>query len=112
MDRLRRENDEEERRLRETAEACRKREDEIEAKNQSAANIIKEFTNEDLEGLSVEEQMNLMMGIGGFGSTKGKAVKDNKVGAARGAAAKSKARKYRQYMNRKGGFNRPLDKMA
>ena len=52
-----------------------------------------------------------MMGFGGFGTTKGKAVADNQSSAARGAASKNKGRKYRQYMNRKGGFNRPLDKM-
>ena len=56
------------------------------------------------------EMMNLI-GFGGFGSTKGKAVADNQISAARGAASKNKGRKYRQYMNRKGGFNRPLDKM-
>jgi U4/U6.U5 tri-snRNP-associated protein 3 len=66
---------------------------------------------EELEGLSEEEQMQRMLGFSGFGSTKGEAVKDNQTSAARGAAAKNKARKYRQYMNRKGGFNRPLDKM-
>ncbi|KAL7526972.1 hypothetical protein ACHAXR_001736 [Thalassiosira sp. AJA248-18] len=58
-----------------------------------------------------EEQMMQMIGFGGFGTTKGKAVADNQSSAARGAASKNKGRKYRQYMNRKGGFNRPLDKM-
>jgi U4/U6.U5 tri-snRNP-associated protein 3 len=48
---------------------------------------------------------------GGFATTKGQEVEDNRKSAARGVAAKNKARKYRQYMNRKGGFNRPLDKM-
>jgi U4/U6.U5 tri-snRNP-associated protein 3 len=38
-------------------------------------------------------------------------VEDNHSGAAKGAAAVKKARKYRQYMNRKGGFNRPLETM-
>ena len=52
------------------------------------------------------------MGFGGFGTTKGKAVEDNQSSAARGASSKNKGRKYRQYMNRKGGFNRPLDKMT
>jgi U4/U6.U5 tri-snRNP-associated protein 3 len=42
---------------------------------------------------------------------KGKPVEDNHVGAGTGAVSKHKARKYRQYMNRKGGFNRPLDKV-
>jgi len=52
-----------------------------------------------------------MMGFGGFGSTKGKEVASNKNTAARGATSVNKARKYRQYMNRKGGFNRALDKI-
>ena len=56
-------------------------------------------------------QMKRMMGISGFGSSKGTKVEDNHSTSARGAAAKNKARKYRQYMNRKNGFNRPLDQM-
>lgn len=66
---------------------------------------------EELEGLDEEEQMRKLLGIDGFGSTKGEAVDDNQSTAARGGAAKNKARKYRQYMNRKNGFNRPLEKM-
>lgn len=76
-------------------------------KNKNANN------NEDDEELDDEQrQMMEMMGFGGFGTTKGKAVEDNQSSAARGAASKNKGRKYRQYMNRKGGFNRPLDKMT
>lgn len=48
--------------------------------------------------------MAAMMGFGGFGSTKGKKVAGNNVGAIR----KEKKTEYRQYMNRVGGFNRPL----
>ena len=58
-----------------------------------------------------EEQMRKLLGFDGFGSTKGESVEDNQSTAARGGAAKNKARKYRQYMNRKSGFNRPLEKM-
>ena len=65
----------------------------------------------ELEGLDEEEQMQRLLGFSGFASTKGDQVEDNKTTAAKGAATKNKARKYRQYMNRKGGFNRPLDKM-
>lgn len=67
--------------------------------------------DESLEGLDPQEQMKRLMGFGGFESTKGKAVKDNQTGASKGAAAKGKARVYRQYMNRRGGFNRALDTM-
>lgn len=50
------------------------------------------------------DDMAAMMGFGGFGSTKGKKVLGNNVGGAR----KEKKTEYRQYMNRVGGFNRPL----
>ena len=72
---------------------------------------IIEVNQEELEGLDEEEQMRKLMGFDGFGSTKGESVEDNQSTAARGGAAKNKARKYRQYMNRKSGFNRPLEKM-
>lgn len=62
-----------------------------------------------LAHLTEEEQMQALMGFGGFDSTKGKAVEDNVKGAAVGALRKEKKRKYRQYMNRRGGFNRPLE---
>jgi U4/U6.U5 tri-snRNP-associated protein 3 len=48
--------------------------------------------------------MQAMMGFGGFDSTKGKKVIGNKAGGAH----KDKKLEYRQYMNRQGGFNRPL----
>lgn len=48
--------------------------------------------------------MAAMMGFGGFGTTKGKKVVGNNVGAI----SKEKKTEYRQYMNRVGGFNRPL----
>ena len=66
----------------------------------------------ELEGLDEEEQMRMLLGFsGGFGSTKGEKVQDNHNSSSKGACAKNKARKYRQYMNRKGGFNRPLEEM-
>jgi U4/U6.U5 tri-snRNP-associated protein 3 len=55
----------------------------------------------DDEGLA---DMQAMMGFGGFGSTKGQKVAGNNVGAVH----KEKKTEYRQYMNRTGGFNRPL----
>jgi len=48
--------------------------------------------------------MQAMMGFGGFGSTQNKKVAGNDVSAVR----KEKKTEYRQYMNRVGGFNRPL----
>lgn len=53
-----------------------------------------------------EEAMMKMMGFSNFDSTKGKHV----AGACNmSSASVKKANKYRQYMNRRGGFNRPLD---
>ncbi|KAF9990969.1 Myotubularin- protein 14 [Mortierella antarctica] len=61
-----------------------------------------------LEELSPEDEearMMALMGFGGFDSTKGKKV----AGADVSGADIKKQRQYRQYMNRRGGFNRPLD---
>ncbi|XP_022920059.1 U4/U6.U5 small nuclear ribonucleoprotein 27 kDa protein [Onthophagus taurus] len=66
-------------------------------------------TAADLEGKSPDEQeMMKMMGFCSFDSTKGKKVEGNDVGDVHVILK----RKYRQYMNRKGGFNRPLDFVA
>jgi len=54
-----------------------------------------------------DEAMMAMMGVSGFGSTKGKHVAGNQEG---GVDIK-KERTWRQYMNGRGGFNRPLDKI-
>lgn len=62
-----------------------------------------------LAHLTEEEQLQALLGFGGFDSTKGKPVEDNGKGVATGAVRKEKKRQYRQYMNRRGGFNRPLE---
>jgi len=54
-----------------------------------------------------EARMMALMGFGGFDTTKSKPVEGNQ----RGAAKVNKQRTWRQYMNRRGGFNRPLDKI-
>ncbi|XP_054717857.1 U4/U6.U5 small nuclear ribonucleoprotein 27 kDa protein-like isoform X2 [Uloborus diversus] len=67
------------------------------------------ITEKDLEGKTDEEkEMMKLMGFGNFDTTKGKHVAGN---VAYGVHIIHK-RKYRQYMNRKGGFNRPLDFVA
>lgn len=53
------------------------------------------------DGLSM---MKAMMGFSNFGTTHQKKVPGNNVSAVR----KEKKTEYRQYMNRVGGFNRPL----
>lgn len=58
----------------------------------------------DVDNDGMDDDMAAMMGFGGFGTTKGKKVVGNNVGAVR----KEKKTEYRQYMNRVGGFNRPL----
>ncbi|KAI9149689.1 hypothetical protein H9P43_009866 [Blastocladiella emersonii ATCC 22665] len=58
--------------------------------------------DEDLSALDPEEQMRRMMGFGGFDTTK------EKKHANVSAANVHKPPVYRQYMNRRGGFNRPL----
>ncbi|KAI1655704.1 DUF1777-domain-containing protein [Daldinia decipiens] len=65
--------------------------------------------DDDDDDVVVEEDgglsaMQAMMGFGGFGTTKGTHVLGNNAGAVR----KEKKTEYRQYMNRVGGFNRPL----
>lgn len=68
-----------------------------------------EITDADLEGKTEEEQeMMKLMGFGNFETTQGKKVVGNEVSAVN----LLQKRKYRQYMNRKGGFNRPLDFVA
>ncbi len=67
------------------------------------------FPETSLADLSNEEkEMMKLMGFCSFDSTKGKKVEGNDVGEVHVILK----RKYRQYMNRKGGFNRPLDFVA
>ncbi|CAH1397812.1 unnamed protein product [Nezara viridula] len=69
----------------------------------------KQFTEADLEGKTeAEQEMMRLMGFCGFETTKGQKVDGNDSGAVHVILK----RKYRQYMNRKGGFNRPLDFVA
>ena len=53
-----------------------------------------------------EAAMMRLMGFSGFDSTKGKEVADPNANAS--GVFKKSVRTARQYMNRKGGFNRPL----
>ena len=54
--------------------------------------------------VEADDDMMAMMGFGGFGTTKDSKVLGNNAGGVR----KEKKTEYRQYMNRVGGFNRPL----
>eukprot|EP00978_Attheya_sp_CCMP212_P027279 scaffold91356_cov51-Attheya_sp.AAC.2 len=107
MARLRAENEAEEDRLAAIDKAA------ADGTTDASSGQIPQVDEAELEGLDEDEQMRMLLGFSGsFATTKGTAVEDNQKSAASGAAAKNKARKYRQYMNRKGGFNRPLDKMS
>ena len=66
------------------------------------ASLLEGKTNEEIE-------MMKMLGFASFDTTKGKHV-DGSCNA--GGANIQEKRRYRQYMNRKGGFNRPLDPIA
>ncbi len=56
------------------------------------------------EVAAAEREMQKAMGFGNFKTTKNTKVPGNNVYAVR----KEKKTEYRQYMNRVGGFNRPL----
>ncbi|GAA5979060.1 hypothetical protein JCM11641_004959 [Rhodosporidiobolus odoratus] len=71
-----------------------------------AANAEDAIVTADAAAEVEEQDIAALMGFGGFGTTQGK-QHDTQVS---GAQVKED-RKYRQYMNRKGGFNRPLDKI-
>ncbi|XP_003383761.1 PREDICTED: U4/U6.U5 small nuclear ribonucleoprotein 27 kDa protein-like [Amphimedon queenslandica] len=66
-------------------------------------------SDEDEQNLDDDgKEMLKLMGFAKFKSTKGKHV----PGSCNASAANIKIeKKYRQYMNRRGGFNRPLDPM-
>ncbi|KAM0127935.1 hypothetical protein ACHAO1_009235 [Botrytis cinerea] len=70
--------------------------------------IEEEEEEEEDDDIVVEDDgmaaMQAMMGFGGFATTQNKQVAGNNVSAVR----KEKKTQYRQYMNRVGGFNRPL----
>ncbi|XP_078095435.1 U4/U6.U5 small nuclear ribonucleoprotein 27 kDa protein isoform X1 [Mustelus asterias] len=69
-----------------------------------------EISEADMEGKTEEEiELLKVMGFDAFDTTKGKKL-DGSVNAY--AVNVQQKRKYRQYMNRKGGFNRPLDFIA
>ncbi|XP_005802191.1 U4/U6.U5 small nuclear ribonucleoprotein 27 kDa protein [Xiphophorus maculatus] len=86
----------------------RQKDERKEAKDKPGKSI--QISAEDMQGKTEEEiEMMKTMGFGSFDTTKGKKT-DGSVNAY--AVNVTMKRKYRQYMNRKGGFNRPLDFIA
>jgi U4/U6.U5 tri-snRNP-associated protein 3 len=59
-----------------------------------------------VEELPSMEEIQAAMGFEGFGTTPGKEVKDK--GSNIGRAQVSSKRRFRQYINRRGGYNQPL----
>lgn len=80
----------------------------LHVKGSGKKNKVEEEPIEDDDEIVVEDDgmaaMQAMMGFGGFGTTHQKKVAGNDISAVR----KEKKTEYRQYMNRVGGFNRPL----
>ena len=60
----------------------------------------------DEEAAAVEAEMMKLMGFSGFNSTQGQHVEDPNANVS--GFKKKTTRRARQYMNRPGGFNRPL----
>jgi U4/U6.U5 tri-snRNP-associated protein 3 len=59
----------------------------------------------NMTDMDEDDALKLMMGFSGFKSTKNTKVPGNEKNYA---VRKVKKTEYRQYMNRAGGFNRPL----
>lgn len=93
--------------LSKTASACRdKKRRKAESKKERAA---AEQAGGDIAAGLTPEDIQMMMACGipfGFGSTAGTEVDDDTANAS--AIQVRSQRKARQFMNRKGGFNRPL----
>jgi len=80
----------------------------------TAIPIEDDSDDDDIDGVELlttappvneELEMAKIMGFSGFQTTKNKQVQGNDIYVAN----IQKKRRYRQYMNRRGGFNRPLD---
>ena len=102
VNRIAQEKIERDKRRQEAKERRRREEEKKEAEIKKKAEASKATESvEDPE----EAAMRRLMGFSGFSSTSGKEVEGNE----QGGKATSSIRKYRQYMNRAGGFNRSLD---
>lgn len=74
------------------------------SRSASSSGSSSSSNSENEEELTEEQQLQRLMGISQFDTTKNK---DHAASDLSGTNKKTK-RKYRQYMNRRGGFNRPL----
>ncbi|XP_068166474.1 U4/U6.U5 small nuclear ribonucleoprotein 27 kDa protein [Antennarius striatus] len=86
-----------------------RRDDERKEVKEKTAKPI-QISAEDMDGKTEEEiEMMKLMGFSAFDTSKGRKTDGSANAHAVNVTMK---RKYRQYMNRKGGFNRPLDFIA
>ncbi|ODV96723.1 hypothetical protein PACTADRAFT_1308 [Pachysolen tannophilus NRRL Y-2460] len=82
---------------------------EVEEESRGRTSKRQEYNDSDGDDISIQEDPSIhdmasLMGFNGFGTTKNKKVEGTNVYGS----VKNKKAEYRQYMNRKNGFNRPL----
>ncbi|CAG8443643.1 6193_t:CDS:2, partial [Acaulospora morrowiae] len=86
-----------ERRINKSRSRSPRKDDVSKASGEPSNNVPDDMNLDD----DPEQAMMKLMGLTGFGSTKGKKVQGNDFAAV----SIKKQRQYRQYMNRRGGFN-------
>jgi len=72
---------------------------------QACEEVVEKDDNGEAEWLRMKQEMEKIFGFSSFKSTKYKKVPGNQILSVK----INKKSVFRQYMNRKGGFNRPLD---
>ncbi|QSL65478.1 hypothetical protein MERGE_002790 [Pneumocystis wakefieldiae] len=91
-------------RYRNTGRSSELKDDSVSSKHsKSDTKTLNDLKIDDIEYET--SQMEAMLGFSGFKTTHQQKIEGNDVGVV----YRVKPTKYRQYMNRKGGFNRPLD---
>jgi U4/U6.U5 tri-snRNP-associated protein 3 len=77
--------------------------------NKSNPKIYLQTPSVNITNLDDDKLLEMFIGVNDFNTTKNKSHVDSDLsGVFKGSKVK---RKYRQYMNRKGGFNRTLDEV-
>ena len=81
----------------------------LKAAKRDKLNESDENNSSDFEHSDETAEMMRVMGFAEFHSTKGEKKSNEQLGNTESEVRIAKKRRYRQYMNRRGGFNRPLD---
>ncbi|KAF2861588.1 hypothetical protein K470DRAFT_256713 [Piedraia hortae CBS 480.64] len=100
-----RRNDRDRQNLREMSPLRAREEDGYKRQTQTRAAATSKGTARALDGMTEEEQLQTIMGFSSFRSTQNTKVPGNDKNYG---VRKVKKAEFRQYMNRSGGFNRPL----